>query len=459
MTARQEARVGTRATGGESWSFETQRAPNVGEILQTARERKGVDLSRAERETKIRARHLMALESGDVADLPAQVYAKGFLRNYSTYLGLDADEMLARWRKEIDQPRSAETPSVKPPPQPITAPSRGFKLTSGLVVALVLAAIVFTFVGYVGLQLVRFTQNPEITLNGPAIRQLQPGAEFVQLSGGGAAGTEITASGADELVRQTTANDGGQWSMSLPVTKGDNHFTILGTDPETARESAPLKVIASVDVLGTEIAPGDEGPVLPEGVADTNITGIPSAAVTLTEPPANLQTENGKVRVVGTSDADEVVVSFVWRGKADKEKTPPPPSTLPVEEGVFRGAFQLPKGRWYVYVAAAIDGGYPAVEQVSVKSLNDKMLLKVEAIDGQTRVQLTEPGGDVIDERVLIKAGQTRSWRVDPEVLLRVGNARAANVTVDGQAFGALGNKPEAETWRIKQGEKPKPVD
>ena len=108
MTARQEARVGTQATSESTWSYETQRAPNVGEILQTARERKGVDLARAERETKIRARHLMALESGDLADLPAQVYAKGFLRNYSTYLGLDADEMLARWRKEIDQPRSAE---------------------------------------------------------------------------------------------------------------------------------------------------------------------------------------------------------------------------------------------------------------------------------------------------------------------------------------------------------------
>ena len=177
MTARQEARLGARERAAGQWSYETQRAPKVGELLQTARERKGVDLVRAERETKIRARHLAALESGDFADLPAQVYAKGFLRNYSTYLGLDAEEMLARWRREIDQPTKAEMPRIKPPPQPITAPSRGFKLTGGLFVALVLAAIVFVFVGYVGLQLVRFTQNPEIALNGPSIRQLQPGAE------------------------------------------------------------------------------------------------------------------------------------------------------------------------------------------------------------------------------------------------------------------------------------------
>ena len=203
MTARQEARVGSRATDGGSWSYETQRAPHVGEILQTARERKGVDLTRAERETKIRARHLAALESGDFGDLPAPVYAKGFLRNYSTYLGLDAEEMLARWRREIDQPISAETPKVKPPPQPITTPSRGLKLTGGLVVALVLAAIVFAFVGYVGLQLVRFTQNPEISLNGPSIRQLQPGAERIVLSGTGTPNAVVTATGADELFRTT----------------------------------------------------------------------------------------------------------------------------------------------------------------------------------------------------------------------------------------------------------------
>lgn len=459
MTARQEARVGTRATSGNAWSYETQRAPNVGEILQTARERKGVDLTRAERETKIRARHLVALESGEVADLPALVYAKGFLRNYSTYLGLDADEMLARWRKEIDQPRSAETPSVKPPPQPITAPNRSVKLTSGLVVALVLAAIVVTFVGYVGLQLVRFTQNPEVSLSGPAIRQLQPGAAFVRLTGGGSANAEINAVGADELLRQTTADARGRWTLSLPVNKGENHFTIIGTDPTTARQSSPLKVIATVPLLGMEAASGDDGPALPEGAEDTTITGVPSAELTLTEPASGGKLKDGRVRVAGASDAEEVVVSFQWRGNRKREKTPPPATTLPVEEGAFRGTFQLPKGRWYVSVAAAVDGGSPAVEQLPVQSLADKMVVRVGAVGGQTRVKLTDAAGDTIDEQVLIKDGETQTWRVDPEVILRVGNARAANVTVDGVEYGAMGDKPAVKTWRIKQGQKPRSAD
>ncbi len=425
-------------------------------ILQTARERKGVDLTRAERETKIRARHLVALESGDLADLPAQVYAKGFLRNYSTYLGLDADEMLARWRKEIDQPRSAETPKVKPPPQPISSPSRGFKLTSGLVVALVLGTIVLAFVGYVGLQLVRFTQNPDLTISGPAIRQLPADSQFVEVHGGGTPEAEITATGPFGNVRVATANDAGSWSLDLPVNAAENRYVIVAQDPETGRDSEPQELIVNVDVLGSGAGAAVGQPVLPEGVEDTNLTGVPSAELTLTEPKDKLKSADGKVKVVGTSDADEVTVSFQWRGNVDKAKNPPPATVLPVENGVFRGTFQLPKGRWFASVAAAIDGGVPAVEQTEVTSESDVMLLKVEAIAGQTRVKLTDADGAIIDEGVLIKKGKQKTWRVDPEVILRVGNSKAANVSVDGVEYGAMGSKPEAKSWRIKQGEKPK---
>ena len=39
------------------------RAHKLGEVLRTAREAKGVDLARVERDTKIRARYLSALET------------------------------------------------------------------------------------------------------------------------------------------------------------------------------------------------------------------------------------------------------------------------------------------------------------------------------------------------------------------------------------------------------------
>ena len=78
--------------------------------------------------------------------------------------------------------------------------------------------------------------------------------------------------------------------------------------------------------------------LLPDGVEDTNITGVPSAELTLLEPRRGLETKDGKIEVAGTSDAESVVVSFQWRGNLDKAKRPPPETTLPVKDGVFRGA-------------------------------------------------------------------------------------------------------------------------
>ena len=74
--------------------------PSLPDRLAAARERKGVDLTRAERDTKIRARYLSALERGDYRELPGAVYTKGFLRNYAIYLSLDPEDVLRQWRRE-----------------------------------------------------------------------------------------------------------------------------------------------------------------------------------------------------------------------------------------------------------------------------------------------------------------------------------------------------------------------
>src|SRR5689334_25275349 len=89
-------------------------APSLPERLLAARERKGVDLYRAERDTKIRARYLAALERGDWRELPGSVYTKGFLRNYALYLGLDPDEILLQWRAERGDDKPSEPVIVVP---------------------------------------------------------------------------------------------------------------------------------------------------------------------------------------------------------------------------------------------------------------------------------------------------------------------------------------------------------
>jgi cytoskeleton protein RodZ len=66
----------------------------LGETLQQAREQMGVSLNEAERETRIRSKILAAFEDDNQADLPAPVYARGLLRNYATYLGVNPETAL-----------------------------------------------------------------------------------------------------------------------------------------------------------------------------------------------------------------------------------------------------------------------------------------------------------------------------------------------------------------------------
>ena len=83
----------------------------LGSRLMRARETRGLTLEDAERDTRISRRYLQALETEQFEVIPAPVYARGFLRSYSQYLGLDPGEMLSLFpRDEEELPPPAPTP-------------------------------------------------------------------------------------------------------------------------------------------------------------------------------------------------------------------------------------------------------------------------------------------------------------------------------------------------------------
>ncbi|HAL62763.1 MAG TPA: DUF4115 domain-containing protein, partial [Chloroflexi bacterium] len=72
----------------------------LGEMLREARERKGVSRAEVEEETKIRESLIKALEEQDYGVLPDRIYAKGLLKNYARYLGLDTSEVMRLFGEE-----------------------------------------------------------------------------------------------------------------------------------------------------------------------------------------------------------------------------------------------------------------------------------------------------------------------------------------------------------------------
>jgi hypothetical protein len=83
----------------------------IGNALRTSRERQGIELGEVERETRIRARYLAALESEQFELLPARAYAKGFLRVYADFLGLDGRLIVAEFNARFPD---AEQPELAP---------------------------------------------------------------------------------------------------------------------------------------------------------------------------------------------------------------------------------------------------------------------------------------------------------------------------------------------------------
>ncbi|MBN1284793.1 MAG: DUF4115 domain-containing protein [Anaerolineae bacterium] len=75
----------------------------LGSELRAARLQKELSLEEVEQELRIRAKFLRAIEVGDYSLLPSQVQARGFLRNYAVFLGLDSNVTLARYEQAMSQ--------------------------------------------------------------------------------------------------------------------------------------------------------------------------------------------------------------------------------------------------------------------------------------------------------------------------------------------------------------------
>ena len=83
----------------------------VGSALRKARERRGITLDAASRDTKLHIDQLRALESEDFEALLGDVYVRGSLRTYSQYLGLSPDKVIGAYARHADAPQPPSPPA------------------------------------------------------------------------------------------------------------------------------------------------------------------------------------------------------------------------------------------------------------------------------------------------------------------------------------------------------------
>ncbi len=122
-------------------SVEIRAAERSGADLRAARERLGLSLQDVAAGLHIRQCHLEALEDGQIALLPGNAYAVGFVRSYAHALGLDTEEMVRRFKAEAaDVGRRTELTF------PVPMPDRG--LPAGAVLLLGLVMLIGSYAGW-----------------------------------------------------------------------------------------------------------------------------------------------------------------------------------------------------------------------------------------------------------------------------------------------------------------------
>ena len=91
----------------------------IGQRLKAAREEQRLTLEKVFEATRIRAQYLQALEEDDLSVMPSPVQARGYLRNYAEYLGLDVEQVLHEMREVNGQAPSEEVigPTDASPPE------------------------------------------------------------------------------------------------------------------------------------------------------------------------------------------------------------------------------------------------------------------------------------------------------------------------------------------------------
>jgi cytoskeletal protein RodZ len=218
----------------------------LGRLLRDTRESRGIDLDRAERDTKIRARYLHALERGDYRDLPGGVYASGFLRNYAAYLGLDPDAIVEQYRRETQAAPQAAGRAA--PPRPRVAPRvRGpvVVVTPDRVLAVLLVLLVVGIAVYLGVQFATFAGTPELRLTDPLTDVAAFRGTRYTIRGVTEPRARVTVEGPERQYEDTAAAD-GRFAVAVEVNPGANQVTIVAYDPMTGRFSAEQRRTVTV---------------------------------------------------------------------------------------------------------------------------------------------------------------------------------------------------------------------
>lgn len=204
----------------------------VGTMLKQARVAKGIALLDVEKQTKIRLKFLEAIEADAYHLLPSPVYAKGFVKNYSEFLGLDSSTIMAFFRRQSDDVRK----TVILPKKAQEIETKGLRLTPGRFITILLIGLSVLFLSYFFIQYKRLQRPPELTITKPVSESIV-GEKKLDVMGETNSDTTVTVNGLSVSVRGD-----GKFFTQVTLEPGVNTITVIATSRFGKTKTEVLKV-------------------------------------------------------------------------------------------------------------------------------------------------------------------------------------------------------------------------
>jgi cytoskeletal protein RodZ len=137
----------------------------LGEQLKSVRESLEFSIQDAENGSKVRARFLISLESGDWTNLPTPVYVRGFVLAYAKFLGIGKEEIIRLYEAELSL-KKTQNPSefsyknsIKDAKVILTPKVLGYAL---------LSTFILIMFGYIFYQVMDFAGSPNLQVSAPS---------------------------------------------------------------------------------------------------------------------------------------------------------------------------------------------------------------------------------------------------------------------------------------------------
>jgi cytoskeletal protein RodZ len=189
-------------------------ADSLGEKLRQARRYKNLKIEDIAKKINIRVEYLSALEDNHFENLPAGLYGKNFLKEYSAILGLNIKEILKNWDEQILSSSANDPFSRK-----ILARHK-FIIFPKIIRNLLIVCAIFICFLYLSFYFKKITIAPKLIITQPA-SNLSLKSNNIIIYGQTEPEAEVKING--EIVLN---NRDGYFSQEISLKKGLNTLTI-----------------------------------------------------------------------------------------------------------------------------------------------------------------------------------------------------------------------------------------